>query len=64
MSLGTNEHLCGPAPPTSGLVLGVLNVFLVHETNKTTPFGGSRGWLCDFLVLCVVGSLFFGRLSQ
>ena len=23
------------------LVLGVFNVFLVHETNKTTPFGGS-----------------------
>ena len=25
-----------------GLVLGVLNGFLVRETNKTTPFGGSR----------------------
>ena len=30
------ETLSLPAPPSSGVVLEALNVFLLHDTNKTT----------------------------
>ena len=36
--------------PPKGVVWGVLNGFLVHETNKTTPFGGS--W-CVCVCFCL-----------